>query len=324
MESKYFHELKAIIQNDLLQSTYKLALLRAIIEIARDSANDKIHLNEISVYPFSQLQRRVLTYYYPLFAYPSFIPQMHTESASPDTGRQLTLRRSMSPIVQYYNSNGGFEQFLSDLENDKVPEKLGSNYFRLLETVSTTFIAQPMKYLGNSLRSKGYTVVQYLEQPPYSDSVTTPADPAGYYAIPDEYARIFEDPACAQHLLDLVIQRWIEYTLGLSDDLTPEELYNLLLFKASVEDPEPQSALDPHGNPLQPVSCFKWCDKIVALMDGQSGQVSIIQTLEEKIRAEYEQFSSLRNKIKNLNDCISETVLKIQNIDESIRQIGAV
>jgi len=324
MESKYFHEIEAIIQNDLLQSTYKLALLRAIIEIARDSASDKIQLNEISVYPFSQLQRRVLTYYYPIFAYPSFIPQMHTESGFPGTGRQLVLRKIMSPIVHYYNSNGGFEQFLSDLENDSVPEKLGSDYFRILETVRKTFIAQPMKYLGNSLKSEGYTVVQYLEQLPYSDSVTSSADPAGYYAIPDEYARIFENPACAQHLLDLVIQRWIEYTLGFSDGLTAEELYNLLLFKASVEDPEPQSTLDPPGTSLQPVSCLKWCDKIVALMDGQSGQVSMIQALEEKIRAEYEQFSSLRNKIKNLNDCISETVLKIQKIDEYIRQIGAV
>lgn len=324
MESKYFHEIKAIIQNDLLQSTYKLALLRAIIEIARDSANDKIHLNEFSIYPFSQLQRRVLTYYYPLFAYPSFIPQMYTESAFPNTKRQLVLRKSMSPIVHYYNSNGGFEQFLSDLENDKVPEKLGSDYFRLLETVRKTFIEQPMKYLGNSLRFEGYTVVQYLEQLPYSDSMTSPADPAGYYAIPDEYARIFEDPACAQHLLDLVIQRWIEYTLGLSDDLTAEGVYDLLLFMTGVENPQPQPALDPLGTPSQPASCFKWCDKIFALMDGQGDQVSMIQTLEEKIRAEYEQFSSLRNKIKNLNDCVRETVLKIQNIDGSIRQIGAV
>ena len=285
MESKYFHEIKAIIQNDLLQSTYKLALLRAIIEIARDSANDKIHLNEFSIYPFSQLQRRVLTYYYPLFAYPSFIPQMYAESAFPNTKRQLVLRKSMSPIVHYYNSNGGFEQFLSDLENDKVPEKLGSDYFRLLETVRKTFIEQPMKYLGNSLRFEGYTVVQYLEQLPYSDSVTSPADPAGYYAIPDEYARIFEDPACAQHLLDLVIQRWIEYTLGLSDDLTAEGVYDLLLFMTGVENPQPQPALDPLGTPSQPASCFKWCDKIFALMDGQGDQVSMIQTLEEKIRA---------------------------------------
>ena len=51
-----------------------------------------------------------------------------------------------------------------------------------------------MKYLGNSLRPEGYTVVKYLARLPQNDRipVTSPADPDGYYTVSQEYARILK------------------------------------------------------------------------------------------------------------------------------------
>jgi len=328
MDSKYLHEIRAIIQKDIIQSTYKLALLRAIIEIAQESNGDKITLNGTCAYPFSLLQRKLLIYYYPLFAHSSFIPQMHRESPFPRTGKQLIIRTRMDPIVQYYRSHGDFEGFLSDLENDKIPNEIAFEFSKLLETIRKTFIAQPMKYLGNSLRPEGYTVVQYLAQIPHNDntSVISPAATGGYHTIPSEYARVFEDRSCAQELLDLVIRRWIEYTLTLSDNLNPDELRELLApgFETEVSIVEPQPARKLATTIPLPAPIFSAYAKVVASQGGLESPVSTIPALEEAIQAEYTQFSTLQQDIQDSTSAMLQAELRVQKIAETIQRIGAL
>lgn len=325
MDSKRLREIQAIIQNDIIQSTYKLALLRAIIEIAQEFNGSKIVLNGIYAYPFSLLQRKLLTYYYPLFAHPLFIPQMYGESVISRNGRQLTIRTSMNPIIQYYHSNGGYEGFLSDLENNKIPGEIAAGYSSLFETIRKTFIAQPMKYLGNSLRPEGYTVVKYLARLPQNDStpVTSPADPDGYYTVSQEYARIFEAPSCARQLLDSVVRRWIGYTLSLSDTLTREELYSLFApgSHAGTDEIELQSPPKPATSLPLPAPISTGYETSLA---SRGSPASMILTLEEAIRAEYAQFSSQQQSIQDDMGTLLKTELKLQKIDESIRRIEAL
>ena len=321
MDSELLQEIQAIIQRDILQSTYKLSLLRAIIEIAQESGKEKIALNETCAYPFSLLQRKVLIYYYPLFAHPSFIPQMHGESQFPRMGKRLIIRTHMDPIIQYYCSNGGFEGFLSDLKNDKIPDIIAFDFSNLIEATRKTFIAQPMKYLGNSLRPEGYTVVQYLAQLPRNDSahVTSPAAAGGYYTISSEYARIFEDRASGQKLLDLVIQRWIEYTLKLSDSISHEELCKL--FASESGNLKHVTVKEPARILSLPAPIFTEFEESVI---SQSSPASIILALEETIRAEYAQFSSHQQSIDDSTGTLIKTELRLQKIDESIQRIEAL
>ena len=328
MDSKYLQEIQAIIQNDIIQSTYKLALLRAIIEIAQESNRSKIVLNGICAYPFSLLQRKLLTYYYPLFAHPSFIPQMYMESAFPRNGRRLTIRTSMNPIIQYYYSNGGYNRFLSDLENNTIPAEIVAGYSSLIETIRRTFIAQPMKYLGNSIRPEGYTVVKYLARLPQNDNmpVTSPADPGGYYTVSQEYTRIFEDPSCARQLLDSVVQRWIGYTFSLSDTLTREELYGLFApgSHTGTDETELQSSSKAATSLPLPASISTGYGKALASRGSLASPTSIIPALEETIRAEYAQFASQQQSIQDGSDAALKTELKLQKINESIRRLEAL
>ena len=328
MSSKHLKEIRAIIQNDIIQSTYKLALLRAIIEIAHESNKNKITLEGVCAYPFSLLRRRLLIYYYPLFAHPSFVPQALGESTFPHNKRQLTIRTSMSPIIQYYHSNGGYEEFLSDLENDRVLGEIAVEYSSLFETIRRIFIAQPMKYLGNSLRSEEYTVVRYLACLPENEGMppTSPAKPDGYYTISQEYARIFEDPSCAQQLLDLVVRRWIEYTLSLSDTLTHEELYELLAPGSHVrtDEIERQSVLGASISLPLPAPISTRFEKSISSRENPVSPTSMVPALEEAIRAEYAQFSSHQRNTQDNMEALLKAELRLQKIDESIWRIEAV
>ena len=328
MDSQYLQEIQAIIQNDIIQSTYKLTLLRAIIEIAQESNGDKIILSGMCVYPFSLLQRKLLMYYYPLFSHPSFIPQMHGESPIPHTGKQLIVRTSMSPIIQYYRSNGDFEGLTADLKNNKIPADIAPAYHGSLETIRKTFITQPMKYLGNSIRPQGYTVVKYLARLPQNDSmpVISPADAAGYYTISQEYAQIFEDPSCARQLLDSVIRRWIEYTLSLSDSVTREELYRLFVpgYHTETDEIELQPSPKPATPLLLPAPISAGYEKRLAFRGSPVSPISVILALEETIRAEYAQFFSLQQSIQDGMETLLKIELSLQKIDESIRRIEAL
>lgn len=328
MDSKYLQEIQAIIQKDVIQSTYKLALLRAIIEIAQEFNEDKIIQNGMCIYPFSLLQRKLLMYYYPLFSHPSFIPQMHGESPIPHTGRQLIVRTSMSPIIQYYRSNGGFEGLTTDLKNHKIPDDIASEYHSLLETTRKTFLTQPMKYLGNSIRPERYSVVKYLARLPQNDttSVISPADPDGYYTISQKYVQIFEDPSCAQQLHDSVIWRWIEYTLSLSDTLTREELYGLFIPRphSGTDEIELQASPKPVKSLPLPAPISTGYETNFASQGNSASPDSMILALEETIQAEYALFSSLQQSIRDSRDAILRDELRLQKVDESIQRIGAL
>lgn len=329
MDHKYLQEIEAIIREDTIQSTYKLALLRAIIEIARDPAQSRILVNSKYAYAFSLLQHKVLTYYYPLFAHSSFVPQMISESSNPEIGKQFVIRTEMSPIIQHYNGTGGFEAFLSDLERGEIPDEITSEYLHLLDTTKKTFIAQPMKFLGDSIHPEPYSVVQYMAPVPQSDS-STPEASAGYFTISLEYARIFEDPSCAQSLLDSIIQRWVIYTLDLSDrldgSLTSDEIYSLLV-------PPPEKEINgscttlpqkPNATAVTLSTILSGCKQTAVSQEHQSDRVHSINTLEEAITAEYAQFSALQQSIKDAESAVLKAELKAQQIEESIQRITAL
>lgn len=333
MDSKYFREIEAIIREDTIQSTYKLALLCSIIEIVRDSARSQIIVNGKCAYAFSLLQRKLLIYYYPLFAHSSFVPQMSGESSNSESGRHLVIRTEMRPIIQHYFTKGGFEAFLSDLEREEIPHEIISEYSHLLNSIKKTFITQPMKFLGNSLHAEPYSVVQYMAAIPQNESSTpavSPGTQTGYFTISHEYARIFEDSSCARRLLDSIIQRWVRYTLDLIDrsdsSLTPDELYNLLV---------PQSAKEINGScsaPLQKPdaaaitlsSILSGCKRTAAFQGCQNCHVSSVTALEEAIMAEYAQFSALQQSIMDAKSAALKTELKVQRIEESIHRIAAL
>jgi len=328
MDSEYLQKMRTIIQKDSIQSTYKLALLRAIIEIAQESDGDKITLNGACAYPFSLLQRKLLIYYYPLFAHSSFIPQMYRESSFPRTGRQLIIRRCMNPIIEYYRSHGGYEGFLSDLENNEIPNEIASTFSNLLETVQKTFIVQPMKYLGNSLRPERYTVVRYLAQIPQNDSTSAflPAAKGGYYTIPSEYVRVFEDPTCARELLELVIRRWIEYTLTFSSNFNPDELRGLLVSGSETEARivELQSAQTLVATIPLPEPISMAYAKAIASQEGLENPASMISALEEAIHAEYTKFSTLQQDLLDTTSAVLQAELRLQKIAETIQRIVAL
>jgi len=329
MDHKYLQEIEAIIQEDTIQSTYKLALLRAIIEIVRDPAQSRILVNSKYAYAFSLLQHKVLTYYYPLFAHPSFVPQTISESSNPEIAKQFVIRTEMNPIIQHYNDIGGFEAFLSDLERGEIPDEIISEYLHLLDTTKKTFIAQLMKFFGDTIHPEPYSVVQYMAPVPQSDS-STPEASAGYFTISLEYARIFEDPSCAQSLLDSIIQRWVTYTLDLSDrldgSLTSDEIYSLLVPPPEKENSE---SCTTHPQKLNAIAVtllttLSGCKQTAVSQEHQSDRVHSITALEEAITAEYAQFSALQQSIKDAESAVLKAELKAQQIEESIQRITAL
>ncbi|HSS64629.1 MAG TPA: HNH endonuclease domain-containing protein [Gammaproteobacteria bacterium] len=166
-------EFNAILQRDATDTTYKYALLRALIEIAEqqshhvtpgnpDAAPDShsLHSNEDWVsFPLGLIVEKWLTYYYPFVE--RRLPQRHGERPRSGAGQTLAFRRSFEPVTDFYRSRGGLSALSRDLEQRGIPQTIDATFRRLLGDLRRTITRYPMKHLGFSRYKAHYQVADY-------------------------------------------------------------------------------------------------------------------------------------------------------------------
>lgn len=74
-----FSRVSSIIERDSKDTTYKFALLRAVIEISQEYGHLKREEENRVVFPTGLIMEKWLRYYYPLIESPEFIPQKNGE-----------------------------------------------------------------------------------------------------------------------------------------------------------------------------------------------------------------------------------------------------
>lgn len=147
-------QIESILSRDKKTATYKLALLRALCDLALHAPRIVKWRNDHTVaIPLRPVAELWLQYYWPLFEGTddgAFIPQLGSE-ASNRSGK-VAFRRPVTTLVRAYARRGGLTEFLVAL---RAGELEGDARVReALQSISKTIVAGPITYAGGSLGAR--------------------------------------------------------------------------------------------------------------------------------------------------------------------------
>lgn len=155
-------QFNALVQRDSTNTTYKFALLRALVEIAEQDAHHvRPHDAAWVAFPLGLIVDRWLSYYYPFIA--NCIPQRHGERPEADGGEQLGFRPDFLAVTAHYAPLGGFPAFRADyFLAGEVPPAFAGDFARLVRRLRATITQFPMKHLGHSRTRTHYSIVDFV------------------------------------------------------------------------------------------------------------------------------------------------------------------
>jgi len=208
---KPLDSIEAILNKDLKVATYKLALFRALAEIA--TTNSKaVNWNPQGyvLLPIDLVIDKWIEYYWPIFEFDHFIPQIQNESEN--YPRPVSFRESLLKLIEQYKHSGGLEGFHIDKMKFNLQPISFKNYGNVKSKIKSTIINGPVRHAG------GYN----------SQNKLFDYDLRGYIKIPDLIWR--ELTLLGSWIIDATILRWAELTSKFSKgQFKPSTIIDLLL-----------------------------------------------------------------------------------------------
>lgn len=145
-------QIEGILTRDRKTATYKLALFRALSEIAVKEFEQAQWLdNSIVAVPVEPVCERWLAYYWPLFEAPTFIPQIRGESEV--CAMPVAFRHALVDLVRCYASSGGLGRFMLDYRGQTIPPQAAGLTTDALKRIRNTIIKGPVTYAGGALET---------------------------------------------------------------------------------------------------------------------------------------------------------------------------
>lgn len=206
-------QIEGILNRDRKVATYKLALIRALCDIAMTNFHIAGWLEggTISI-PLEPIAERWLFYYWPLFESENFIPQIQGESET--CKKPVAFRKHMKGLIDAYHSSGGLSRFTMDHRSSGLTDRHRSIFTQALQSISRTIVSGPVAYAGGSLESGA--VFKYDSK---TRSVRFSSD-------------IWHELTLMGHWInDAILLRWATLTSRLSrgNPIQPSEVMNFLL-----------------------------------------------------------------------------------------------
>ena len=219
-------KIEGILNRDKKVATYKLALFRALAEIATQESKQAVWLpnSEVGI-PIMRIAERWLQYYWPLFASPRFIPQVTSESKGKDTAKPIKFRKHLTELAQAYSGQGnqhGISAWYLDYTKNQHQSKTYPLLKTTLKSICETIRDGPVEYSGGSLETG-----RLFRFDSTNKHVIMPAD-------------VWRELSLLGHwITDAVILRWAALTesFSKSQGITSGDVLPLLLIK-----PEPERA----------------------------------------------------------------------------------
>ena len=193
--------IESILNADKKVATYKLALIRALCDMALTAhARARWEPDGRVSIPIMDLAERWVLFYWPLVDSREFIPQINGESTG---GKPIAFRSALSELTEHFSRQGGLNGFarvkadrLLSLEEQRL-------YGRVLRIVSNTIVKGPVKYAG------GARGVQEFE-----------FDAAARRVLVD--GGVWEELTLMGHWIrDAVVLRWADMSWRLSAGVLP-------------------------------------------------------------------------------------------------------
>lgn len=137
--------IEAVLNRDRKTATYKLALVRALAEIAMTQYNCARWLPDDRVaVPVGLISEKWLGYYWCLYEHGTFIPQMNGER-DPGCRNKLRFRTSLTELATGWGA-GGLPEFLAALRVDELPPIPLAQAKRVLRDIGTAIEKGPVEY----------------------------------------------------------------------------------------------------------------------------------------------------------------------------------
>lgn len=214
-------QIEGILNRDRKEASYKLALFRALAEIAMQEERSVQWRPDGSVaVPINRIARRWLHYYWPLFASETFVPQSNAEG---NGGKSLKFRSALQSVIKEYQGQGvsaGFTAwYLDDLSGRFSP----SIQLKMNAAMTATVAAirnGPVRYSGGALETGQIFA--------YDSAHRAVIVPAGVWK---------ELTLMGHWIIDAVLLRWAALTarFGAKYGLTLEHALHLLMLKPDPE-----------------------------------------------------------------------------------------
>lgn len=147
------HLVEGILNRDQKVATYKLALFRAMSEIAQTQSHLArfTHDGKVSI-PNQAIAEKWLLYYWPIFASQSVIRQ-GTSSA----GADVAIRPKMEALISHYSTRGGLAAFYVDWRSGRMQPAATRLASQALRKLKDTIWRMPVRHAGGG----EYDILQY-------------------------------------------------------------------------------------------------------------------------------------------------------------------
>jgi hypothetical protein len=206
-------QIESVLNRDKKVATYKLALIRALCDIAMTNFQlaEWREGGKIAI-PLEAISEKWLFYYWPLFESEKFLPQIQGESEA--CTKPIAFRKLMKELIVTYRASGGFTRFTMDYRSSSLKSHQCLIISQILKKIGATIVSGPVTYAGGSLKSG-----RIFEYDIKTKSVLFSTD-------------IWHELSLMGHWInDAILLRWATLTSRLSKGelIQPSEVINFLL-----------------------------------------------------------------------------------------------
>jgi SAM-dependent methyltransferase len=217
-------QIEGILNRDKKVASYKLALFRALAELAIQEPRCATWRPDGRVgVPIRRLAEKWLLYFWPIFASSRFIPQSQSEGAG--STKPVMFRKAMATLMAPYQGSGdhgGLTAWHLDLSAGRLGVDAKANLAAALRSIAQAIRLGPVQYAGGALETG--TVFEF--------------DSASAQVLMS--SELWRELSLLGHWInDAVILRWAELTerFGQRLDIRSGDVLPLLLAR-----PEPERA----------------------------------------------------------------------------------
>lgn len=146
---------ESILNRDQKVATYKLALFRALAEIAQTQPHIADYRADGRVgIPNALVAEKWLFYYWPVFAEENPIKQGNSSGAH---GSDVAIRPAMEPLVRHYADCGGLSAFYVDWRAGRLSDQAAQLVKKALRQIKHTVWNMPVRHAGGG----DFDILQY-------------------------------------------------------------------------------------------------------------------------------------------------------------------
>ncbi len=216
-KNESFTEINTIIERDSKDTTYKFALLRAVIEVSQEYDHLKKETGSRVVFPIGPLIEKWLLYYYPLIESEEFIPQKNGETTQ--SVKKISFRTKFKRVTNYYKNKGGFSAFWNDYQNESIPQEIVKDLMVLVKHLYKTITDMPMRYIGRSLYKQEYSFFKFnnkVNKLPNSNSINTEylRNSFGTFSFDRRFLEVFRYLGSFISGEDSLLYKWAKFSVN--------------------------------------------------------------------------------------------------------------